>query len=472
MHPSIQPTIDLKGPHFSTQAWIIGVEDNRFNVSIDNIDFFDYDGSQEHALKVQTPAGIISSLQRVNMTSRLVQSIHVDKTAGGVDEYFVPVGSEKSILLSLLGKRHYSGEMKLVVNATTKELGTGAVAFNASVIDVLLRPVAQAPMLSLEDSSIVVDEDKATIKVNFTALSLNDTDGSEALLLAVVVNGSHAAPFSELSYRGKIVEAVSASSRLTAEYRIPPGPHGYNKTDPLIFIPKAHLSGVVEITVVATSVDSLNFLDKTSRFYADYHRYNHTTETSKGLTVEIWPVVDTPSLHYNQSLTAYEDTKFKLPFRVVDLIDKDGSEYFYATLRSSEILSNITVSGLDISGHYSNTSTSGVYEYQIPADHTAYPALATIAVPDEKLKFRNSHVAFDIGIQAPAHFSGYLECSLVIHVVDVDSSILRRHRRRYPDNSTFVAPILVHIRAVTDAPALVVARYVHITCLSRLSRRL
>jgi hypothetical protein len=223
-------------------------------------------------------------------------------------------------------------DFQLTVTATSTEANGGATASTSTTLDVVVDPVADAPMLTVQNASGAED---SAIALNVAA-ALTDTDGSETLAVTVagVPNGA----------------ALSAGTdNGDGSWTLTP-----DQLAGLTITPPANSDQDFQLTVTATSTEGDG-------------GFASTTAT---LDVVVDPVADAPSLAV-QNAGGAEDSSIALNIASA-LTDIDGSE----TL-------SVTVSGVPEGAALSTGTDNGDGSWTLTPDQLAGLAITPPANSDQ-----------------------------------------------------------------------------------------
>ena len=235
----------------------------------------------------------------------------------------------------------------LVVTVTSTQVATGDTEVTSTTFDILVDAVADAPNFTVND--VTGDED-TDIPLDIAA-SVNDTDGSESLVIVIrgVPSGGS---LSAGTYNSTLGGYVLTPAELTG----------------LTFTPPQHLSGIVTMTVDAIVTDS--------PVDGEITLTNNELTVSDTLAVNINPIADVPTLDV-QNAQVFEDGSVALQIDA-RLTDNDSSENL--TVRVEGIPAGWVVD-TSVSGGTYNPAT-GVWEIQMAAGQNFIGGPTVYPTPD------------------------------------------------------------------------------------------
>ena len=190
--------------------------------------------------------------------------------------------------LQLRPPADFAGSIRLTVTAVARENANGDEAMSTNTLDVTLRPVADAPVLTLADA---LGREDTAVALNIAA-AVTDTDGSEAVA-RYLVNGVPPGA------------ALSAGQDLGGgSWRLAPA-----DVVGLQLRPPADFAGSIRLTVTAVARENAN---------------GDEAMSTNTLDVTLRPVADAPVLTLADAL-GREDQALPLDLQLA-LSDTDGSE--------------------------------------------------------------------------------------------------------------------------------------------------
>ena len=195
--------------------------------------------------------------------------------------------------LSLTPPADFSGEIALNVTATSTD-GTDT-ATTSGTLNVGVTAVADAPVLTISDATGLEDQ---AIALDIQS-ALTDTDGSETL--SVTIGNIPEGAVLTLA-DGTIIPIEAGVAVLSPD-----------QLDGLVLTPPTNFSGLIDLSVTATSTDGTD-----------------TATTTEILNVNLSPVADAPNLSVTD-VTGSEDQAIALNIQTA-VVDTDGSETVAITI--------------------------------------------------------------------------------------------------------------------------------------------
>jgi hypothetical protein len=266
----------------------------------------------------------------------------------------------------LVPPAHVSGDFHLTVTATTLEAATGATRVTARDVAVSLAPVAQAPLLFLDDARGREDQ---PIPLDLDAV-LVDRDGSESLSL--------------------VLEGLPAGARLSAGVNNGDGSWSLTPAQlaGLSLTPPRDWSGGMVLTLVAHAMEGADGGLATSR---------------AAFRVEVEAVADTPMLDVAGAASGFEDGVLPLDLRA-GLADVDGSESLF-----------LRVTGVPAGGRFTAGTANADGSWTIPG--VALPGLGFQPPRDYAGTLRLSFTALAVEGNAGTAGTTPLEMTLTLRPV-------------------------------------------------------
>ncbi|MBY7729539.1 RTX toxin [Vibrio splendidus] len=168
---------------------IVGDEDNYISLSSLSAELIDQDGSENMSLALKgVPEGAVIAI-KVGDSYQLVPNNGVDGgTFNGNPTYEWQLDSSQLANLVILPPRDFSGDMDLVLEAITQEIGTTDIRYTESEFTVGVNPIGDKVEFFDLPEQLTGSEDEGIV-IPLDANSF-ETNSDEFLLITVTVNGT------------------------------------------------------------------------------------------------------------------------------------------------------------------------------------------------------------------------------------------------------------------------------------------